>query len=92
MLRSFFERLNDFELEKMLHELGTKHTQYGVKPEHMPSMQKSIIVMLKVILKEDQFTPEDEKAWDSVLSALVANITQAQRAIAMKKLSEELVL
>ena len=83
---------DDFELEKMLHELGTKHSKYNVKPEHMPFMQQSIIVMLKVLLKEEQFSAEDEKAWDSVLSALVANITQAQRAIAMKKLSEELQL
>ena len=83
---------DDFELEKMLKDLGTKHSQYGVNPDHMPYMQQSIIVMLKVLLKDDQFSSEDEKAWDSVLSALVANITQAQRAIAMKKLSEELVL
>ena len=83
---------DDFELEKMLHELGTKHSQYNVKPEHMPYMQKSIIIMLKTLLKEDAFSSDDERAWDSVLSSLVANITRAQRAIAMKKLSEELVL
>lgn len=83
---------DDFELEKMLHELGTKHAQYNVKPEHMPYMQQSIIVMLKTLLMEDSFSKEDEEAWDSVLSSLVANITRAQRAIAMKKLSEELKL
>ena len=81
---------DDYEVEKMLQELGTKHSEFDVKPEHMPYMQQSIILMLKTLLSDRHFTPEDELAWDSVLSSLVANITRAQRAIAMQKLSEEL--
>ena len=83
---------DDFEIETMLQELGKKHSQYNVQPEHMPFMAQSIVIMLKSLLNEEHFSEEDEKAWNSVLAALVANITRAQREIAMKKLSEELVL
>lgn len=58
----------------------------------MPHMASAIVIMLKTLLSEEHFSGEDEKAWNSVLDSLVANITRAQRAIAMKKLSEELVL
>ena len=84
---------DDAELNVFLENLGRKHIAYKVTPEHMPFMADSIIFMLKNLLGEQgNFTAEDEKAWEMVLAALVANMSKAQREMEMKKLAEEMVV
>eukprot|EP00339_Tiarina_fusa_P021707 CAMPEP_0117047462 /NCGR_PEP_ID=MMETSP0472-20121206/32804_1 /TAXON_ID=693140 ORGANISM="Tiarina fusus, Strain LIS" /NCGR_SAMPLE_ID=MMETSP0472 /ASSEMBLY_ACC=CAM_ASM_000603 /LENGTH=651 /DNA_ID=CAMNT_0004760179 /DNA_START=106 /DNA_END=2061 /DNA_ORIENTATION=- len=84
---------DDKELAVFLEDLGRKHIAYAVTPEHMPYMQDSIIHMLKEILgKDNAFTKEDEEAWQLVLSALVANMSKAQREMEMKKIAAAMVV
>jgi len=74
---------HDDELTSMMKELGEKHVKYGVKPEYFPFMTKSIISMMQEKLTV-KFTDEDKHAWDEVLSALIADMTKAQREMEMK--------
>ena len=85
---------DDKELSEFMEELGKKHIMYKVTPEHLPYMQDSIIHMLNEILgkQQGQFTKEDEEAWQVVLSAIVANMSKAQREIEMKKLAESMTV
>lgn len=73
---------NDEELTIMLSDLGAKHVRYGVKPEYFNHMKSAIIAMLheKLTMK---FTADDEHAWDEVLSALISDMTKAQRELQM---------
>jgi hemoglobin-like flavoprotein len=80
---------DDTELAVFLEDLGRKHIEYGVTPEHMPFMADSIILMLQTLLgHQGDFSKDDEKAWTVVLSALVANMSKAQREMEMKKFAE----
>ena len=73
---------NDDELTVMLTDLGAKHVRYGVKPEYFVHMKRGIIAMLheKLTIK---FTEQDEHAWEEVLSALISDMTKAQRELQM---------
>ena len=84
---------DDKELSKFMEDLGKKHIMYKVTPEHFPYMQDSIIHMLKETLgKDGNFSKDDEDAWNVVLSAIVANMSKAQREIEMKKLAESMTV
>ncbi|KAL3908155.1 MAG: hypothetical protein SGILL_008592, partial [Bacillariaceae sp.] len=85
---------DDKELEKFMEDLGRRHILYEVKPEYMIFMQQSILHMLKTQLEENKtpLSSDDETAWHSVLSSLVANMTRVQREIEMKKLSETMAI
>jgi hemoglobin-like flavoprotein len=84
---------DDKELTDFMTDLGKKHIAYGVKPEYMPLMQQSIVHMLKSMLNEKNgFTEKDEKAWQAVLSALVADMTRAQREVEMKAIADAMVI
>jgi hemoglobin-like flavoprotein len=81
---------DDKELTEFMTDLGKKHISYGVKPEYMPLMQQSILCMLKSMLTEKNgFTEKDEVAWQAVLSALVADMTRAQREVEMQALAKK---
>jgi hemoglobin-like flavoprotein len=84
---------DDKELTDFMTDLGRKHIAYGVKPEYMPLMQQSIVLMLKSLLTEKNgFTEKDEKAWQAVLSALVADMTRAQREVEMQTIADAMVI
>lgn len=79
------------ELQAFMEDLGRKHIAYNVMPDHMPYMSDSIVHMLNDILgKMDAFSPNEEKEWNKVLAALVANMTRAQREVEMRKIAEEM--
>lgn len=85
---------DDEALTKFMEDLGGRHIVYGVKPEYLVFMQESILHMLKIKM-EDQGAPlsaQDAKAWDTVLSALVANMARVQRSIEMKKVAATMVV
>ena len=82
---------DDKELAEFMEDLGKKHIQYKVTPEHLPHMQASIIHMLReTIGKDGNFSEGEEEAWECVLSAIVANMSKAQRQIEMEKLAESM--
>jgi hemoglobin-like flavoprotein len=84
---------DDTELTVFMTDLGKKHIAYGVKPEYMPLMQQSIVRMLKSMLTEQNgFTDEDEVAWQAVLSALIADMTRAQREVEMQTIADAMVV
>jgi hemoglobin-like flavoprotein len=84
---------DDKELTDFMTDLGRKHIAYGVKPEYMPRMQQSIVLMLKSMLTEKNgFTEKDEKAWQAVLSALVADMTRAQREVEMQTIADAMII
>lgn len=72
------------ELTKMMSDLGRKHVVYGVRAEYFPHMKAAILSMLHEML-EMKFEPQDEDAWDEVLSVLITDMTKAQREVNMKK-------
>ena len=72
------------ELTKMMSDLGRKHVVYGVRAEYFSHMKAAILSMLHEML-EMKFEPQDEDAWDEVLSVLITDMTKAQREVNMKK-------
>ena len=72
------------ELTILLSDLGRKHVVYGVRADYFPHMHQAIKAMLLEML-ETRFDAKDEDAWDEVLSALISDMTKAQREVAMKR-------
>jgi hemoglobin-like flavoprotein len=68
------------ELTKILTELGKKHVTYGVKSDYFPYMTKSVVIMMKEMLK-DEFTEDDRKVWEDILSVLIADMVKGQRTL-----------
>lgn len=68
------------ELAKAMSKLGEKHVTFGVKPEHFPKMTESICHMLKDQIGDD-FTYQDEVAWQKVLGALISDMIKGQRKL-----------
>jgi hemoglobin-like flavoprotein len=68
------------ELTKMLTELGKKHVTYGVKADYFPFMTKSVVIMMKEMLKEE-FTDNDRKVWEDIFSVLIADMVKGQRTL-----------
>jgi hemoglobin-like flavoprotein len=75
---------NDQELEQTMMALGKKHIGYGVKPQYFPVMVEAIIAMLHEMLGA-KFTPEDQDAWEEVLSVLISDMSRAQRLVRMQE-------
>ena len=73
---------SDAELTIMMRDLGEKHVKYGVKPEYFPYMKRAISKMMQEKLTV-KFKDEDKHAWDEVLTALIADMTKAQREMEM---------
>lgn len=68
-------------LHENLMELGKKHVTFGVEPDYFPVMTQAIKLMLKDLLGSEEFKYEDEKAWDKVLTALIADMMKGQRSL-----------
>jgi hemoglobin-like flavoprotein len=68
------------ELTKTLTELGKKHVTYGVRADYFPFMTKSVVIMMKEMLK-DEFTDNDRKVWEDTLSVLIADMVKGQRLL-----------
>jgi hemoglobin-like flavoprotein len=68
------------ELTKTLTELGKKHVTYGVKADYFPFMTKSVVIMMKEMLG-DEFTDNDRKVWEDILSLLIADMVKGQRTL-----------
>lgn len=72
----------DDKLEKDLMEIGKKHVTYGVKGEYFPYMTESVIRTLRHFLGND-FNKDEEKAWEDILSLLIADMVKGQRTLDM---------
>lgn len=72
--------LEDRVLTKELIELGQRHVAFGVKGEYFPFMTKSLIHTLKELLG-DNFSKEDESAFDIVMAMLIADMVRGQRTV-----------
>jgi hemoglobin-like flavoprotein len=68
----------DDDLTVLLTDLGVKHIRYGVKTDYFVHMKRAIIAMLQEKLGM-KLTEDDVTAWDEVLSALISDMTKAQR-------------
>ena len=68
------------ELTKTLTELGKKHVTYGVLADYFPFMTKSVVIMMKEMLG-DEFTDNDRKVWEDILSVLIADMVKGQRTL-----------
>jgi hypothetical protein len=62
-------------LEEDLKVLGVRHIKYGVEPEYLPLMGKSLLYSLHEVLKE-KLTPDDVLAWETVFDFLVLHMTK----------------
>lgn len=71
---------DDVQLEKDLMDIGRKHVTYGVKAEYFPLMTQSVIRTMKHMLGKD-FRPDEEKAWEDILSLLIADMVKGQRTL-----------
>ena len=56
-------------LVEIMHELGVKHTRFGVTPDMFPRMGEALMHMLEIRLGDD-FTPEVKEAWEKTYWAL----------------------
>lgn len=69
-------------LEQMLpavHEMGVRHTSYGVQPEHYDAVAEALLWTLEKGLRET-FGPDAREAWAAVYSALAAEMKEAAAA------------
>ena len=73
---------DDATLEEQLMDIGRKHVTYGVKAGYFPLMTESVIKTMKHMLG-GEFTDADEKAWDDILSLLIADMVKGQRTLDM---------
>mmetsp|Transcript_23348 Transcript_23348/g.43361 ORF Transcript_23348/g.43361 Transcript_23348/m.43361 type:complete len:569 (-) Transcript_23348:185-1891(-) len=71
---------DDQKLTQDLLDLGKKHVTYGVKAEYFPFMTKAIILMMKEMLG-GEFTSADKKAWEDIMSVLIADMVKGQRSL-----------
>jgi hemoglobin-like flavoprotein len=53
----------------VLHELGARHTTYGVRREHYPTVGRALLWTLEKALGRD-FTPEVRAAWSTAYQKL----------------------
>jgi hemoglobin-like flavoprotein len=60
-------------LTEHLHDLGKRHIQYGVKPEYLSMMGRSVIFALDQILGKS-FTLDDVKDWTAVFQLMVSQM------------------
>ena len=74
--------MDDDELTQQLLDVGRKHMTYGVKPEYFPYMTTSIVSMMKEMLGRD-FTQDDQKAWEDILSVFIADMVRGERTLDM---------
>jgi len=54
---------------KVLSDLGKRHVNYGVKPEHYDAIGKALMYTIQIQL-QDGFTPDVEDAWQAVYDEL----------------------
>lgn len=70
MLQSCIDSLGRFEeLRPQLRELGFRHVQYGVTPDHYPQVAAALTWSLAQAL-ETQFDRETREAWTVVITAI----------------------
>ena len=56
-------------LTKTLKDLGTRHIQYGVQPEHYPMVGNTLLKTLSVFLNS-AWTSNTEKAWSDAYTSI----------------------
>jgi len=56
-------------LNHAVSELGKRHVNYGVKPEHYDAIGKALMYTIQIQL-QDGFTPDVEDAWQAVYDEL----------------------
>lgn len=56
-------------LTEALKNLGNKHTEYGVLPEHYPMVGSTLLKAMAMTLK-DNWTSETEEAWTEAYSSI----------------------
>jgi hemoglobin-like flavoprotein len=76
MLVVIIEALDDFEaLRPRLVELGRKHVQYGVKPEHYDLVRTSLVWAIGQAL-ELEFDAETKAAWNQMLTVVAETMLE----------------
>eukprot|EP00960_Hanusia_phi_P041877 755186-Hanusia_phi.AAC.2 len=77
MLSSIVENINNPQtIFEKVNELAPMHHRKGVKSAHMPIMKGIIVSLLKHVLG-DEFTKEDEEAWDWIWQYLSQILEQS---------------
>jgi hemoglobin-like flavoprotein len=71
---------DDATLTKSLTELGQRHVSFGVRGEYFPFMTNALIFMLNELLGDD-FSSDDEQAFEHVMAMLIADMIRGQRAV-----------
>ena len=76
MLNQCIDMFGNFDLSPLihvLHELGGRHYEYGVQPEHYPIVGKALLLTLETVLgNEDQWnnTPGVKESWTSIFGII----------------------
>ena len=76
MLNQCIDMIGNFDLSPLihvLHELGGRHYEYGVQPEHYPIVCKALLLTLETVLgNEDQWnnTPGMKQSWTSIFGII----------------------
>jgi methyl-accepting chemotaxis protein len=66
-------------LTEIMHELGTKHIRYGVKPEMFICMGHCLITVLEDTLGDAKFNDTMKAAWRVTYGALSQDMIKAQQ-------------
>lgn len=68
------------ELRPMLRELGVRHADYGVQPEHYRTLNSALLWAFGQALDQD-FQPDVRQAWSALLSEVEAAMLGAPEPV-----------
>lgn len=76
MIAAVVGSLNDMHrVLPEIKEMGERHVNYGVKPEHYPILGETLLWTIEQVLG-DEFTPAAKEAWANVYKTIVDVATQ----------------
>lgn len=70
-MASAVERMNDpVAMDRYFHDLGQRHTAYGVRPHHYGAFKTAFFATLERVLGNEH-RPEVREAWEVLLDQLI---------------------
>lgn len=65
-------------LAEDLMDLGKRHASYGVQPDHLPVMEKSIMYAIEELVG-NKVTREDRNSWQTVFHYLITHMRKGMK-------------
>ena len=64
-------------ITEVMQKLGSRHAKYGVQTEFLGAMGQALLGAMKETLSEDDWTPDVERAWQTVYNDISSDMATA---------------